>query len=112
MACRRSSRHSRPPTWTVDYEVDQRDDLMEDEWSVETLLEVREEQDSNSGRKRRQYLVEWEGDFDSTWVDEEDVSPDLKRRYHEGERRVERELKRVVRAVVRRTRSITTMYSS
>ena len=101
MASRRSSRRSRPPTWTADYDVDHRDDLTEDEWPVKTLLQKQEEDDPHTGQKRRQYLVEWEEAYESSWIDEEDISADLKRRFHEGGRKAEKDLKKDVRAVMR-----------
>ena len=45
--------------------------------------------------------MEWEGAYESSWIDEGDISADLKRGYRKGERKAGKDLKRDVRAVLR-----------
>ena len=104
----RGSRARRPPSWTKAYEVDVKDDLAEDEWAVKSLRESREVSCSSTdvdsdqrGEKRRQYLVEWEGDFEAEWLDEEAISPDLKRQFARTERQDRTKLTREMKALVR-----------
>ena len=75
----RPVRTRRAPSWAGDFNIDfWGAELAEDEWPVRKLLETRRV------GKRRQYLVEWDGDWESTWEDEKNVSKDLKTGFEEG----------------------------
>ena len=48
--------------------------LDEDESEVEKIMDVRSGKNTRFGRVQRQYLVQWKGSGDPTWVDEEDLN--------------------------------------
>ena len=48
--------------------------LDEDEFEVEKILDVRSGRRTRFGRVQRQYLVQWKGSVDPTWIDEVDLN--------------------------------------
>ena len=48
--------------------------LDEDEFEVENILDVRSGRRSRFGRVQRQFLVQWVGSGDPTWIDEVNVN--------------------------------------
>ena len=48
--------------------------LDEDEFEVEKILDVRSGRRTRFGRVQRQYLVQWKGSGDPTWIDEVDLN--------------------------------------
>ena len=67
------------PRWVADYDVSS-GHLEEDQWAVKRLVDVKDVEDG-SGTKRKAFLVEWEGDFETTWVASDDVSRQLKEEF-------------------------------
>ena len=45
----------------------------EDKFEVEKILDVRSGRRTRFGRVQRQYLVQWKGSVDPTWIDEVDL---------------------------------------
>ena len=45
-----------------------------DEFEVEKILDVRSGRRTRFGRVQRQYLVQWKGSVDPTWIDEVDLN--------------------------------------
>ena len=48
--------------------------LDEDEFEAETITDVRYGMETRFGRFKHQYLVQWKGSGDPTWIDEEDLN--------------------------------------
>ena len=48
--------------------------LDEDEFEVEKIIDVRSGTKTRFGRIQRQYLRQWKGSGDPTWIDEEDLN--------------------------------------
>ena len=76
---KRPVRRRSQPRWVVDYDVSS-GHLKQDQWAVKRLVDVKDVEDG-SGAKREAFLVEWEGDFESTWVASDDVFGQLKEEF-------------------------------
>jgi hypothetical protein len=48
--------------------------LDENEFEVEKIMDVRSGRKTRFGRVQRQYLVQWKGSSDPTWIDEVDLN--------------------------------------
>ena len=66
-------------------------DNQADVWEVEALLDDRVQRERKFGRIRRQYLVQWKGNYTPTWTNESNLScPSLVQDYWEKKKATQR----------------------